>query len=47
MAIVNEKNIKLEREMDMPKDWESNVIYTRNNGTVVKVTVEDDKEGDE
>lgn len=47
MAIMNDKNMKFEKEMDCPNGWESNVIYERKNGTVVKMEVEDDKEGGE
>lgn len=47
MAIVNNNSIKLEKEMNKPNDWESNIVYIKKNGSVVELKVADDKEGDE
>ena len=42
----NDQEIIFEKEMDMPEDWESNVILCRRaDGIVEEVAVPDDDEG--
>lgn len=42
------RNLFLEKEMDTPKDWVSNIILERDGkGNVFEIKIEDDDEGGE
>lgn len=46
--MINENEMICEREMEMPADWKSDVIYQRDGkGRMIEVEVPDDTERDD